>query len=135
MLEKLARGVIYTGKLLKQIEQIALHQARWCNWLTRRPLKAESTGSSPVRAISNHIHEGGCREPPFSFKSVIFRREWRFWQVRRRLATEPRRRRDGKIEGWCAALPLCLPIHFFSSLCLCGYKLNASFTNCACSSW
>ena len=26
--------------------------ARWCNWLTRRPLKAESTGSSPVRAIS-----------------------------------------------------------------------------------
>jgi hypothetical protein len=23
----------------------------WCKWLTRRPLKAESTGSSPVSGI------------------------------------------------------------------------------------
>ena len=51
MLEKPSRGVVYTRKLCKQSEQIVLHQARWCNWLTRRPLKAESTGSSPVRAI------------------------------------------------------------------------------------
>jgi hypothetical protein len=66
MLEKPSRGVIYTRKLFKQIEQIVLHQARWCNWLTRRPLKAESTGSSPVRAIKEY-NGGGCREPPFSF--------------------------------------------------------------------
>jgi hypothetical protein len=69
MLEKPSRGVIYTRKLFKQIEQIVLHQARWCNWLTRRPLKAESTGSSPVRAIKEY-NGGGCREPPFSFYRV-----------------------------------------------------------------
>jgi hypothetical protein len=26
--------------------------ASWCNWLTRRPLKAESTGSIPVDATN-----------------------------------------------------------------------------------
>src|SRR5215510_12056678 len=93
MLETPSRGVIYTGK---RFEQIVLHKARWCNWLTRRPLKAESTGSSPVRAINDHTFEGGRQEPPFSFKSVIFRCEWLFWQVRRRLATEPpQTRRQG----------------------------------------
>jgi hypothetical protein len=38
---------IHSPPLVGSIEFLA----RWCNWLTRRPLKAESTGSSPVRAI------------------------------------------------------------------------------------
>src|SRR5262245_54487933 len=134
MLETPSRGVIYSRKLCEQIEQIALHQARWCNWLTRRPLKAESTGSSPVRAISNHTLEGGCREPPFPLKDVIFRCEWLFWQV---LATEiTAGHREGK-RGRSAALSpyRCDPSFLLCVLYdLCGYKLNASFTNCACSS-
>src|SRR5262249_24322042 len=89
MLEKTSRGVIYTRKLFKQIEQIALYQARWCNWLTRRPLKAESTGSSPVRAISHHMR-AATTSRPFRCKEVIFQCRGLFWQVGRRLATEPR---------------------------------------------
>src|SRR5262245_50491588 len=148
MLEKPSRGVIYSRKLCEQIEQIALHQARWCNWLTRRPLKAESTGSSPVRAINDHTFEGGRREPPFSFKAVIFRCEWLFLQVLHCFATERKSDgatwatgRRGEWESREAAFRPILP--FAPSprrprLCfcdLCGYKLNASFTNCACSSW
>jgi hypothetical protein len=63
MLEKPSRDVIYTRKICKQIEQIVLHQARWCNWLTRRPLKAESTGSSPVRAISGYLRAASASRP------------------------------------------------------------------------
>src|SRR5262249_31148908 len=120
-LEKPSRGVIYTRKLFNQIEQIALHQARWCNWLTRRPLKAESTGSSPVRAISNHTLEGGCREPPFPLKDVIFRCEWLFWQV---LATEDTEKEKG------AAAPLCLFIaaipFSFSVLSVVSVAINST---------
>src|ERR1041385_841117 len=32
---------------------IALFSALWCSWLTRRPLKAETAGSSPASAITN----------------------------------------------------------------------------------
>jgi hypothetical protein len=42
---------IHSLSLLRDFEFLA----RWCNWLTRRPLKAESTGSSPVRAILKNV--------------------------------------------------------------------------------
>src|SRR5262245_57144882 len=98
MLEKASLGVIYTRKLFKQIEQIVLYQARWCNWLTRRPLKAESTGSSPVRAISHHMG-AATTSRPFRCKEVIFQCGGLFWQVGRRLATEPPQTRGQGDKG------------------------------------
>src|SRR5262245_29680031 len=132
MLEKPSRGVIYTRQLIKQIERIVLHQARWCNWLTRRPLKAESTGSSPVRAISDHNLRAAAASRPFHCKDVIFRCEWLFLQVLHCLAANDLQCAANRLTACSIIDLLLLSPRLFGC---CGYKLNASFTNCACSSW
>ena len=38
--------------------------AHWCSWLTRCPLKAEITGSSPVCATKNPVSEPGADRGP-----------------------------------------------------------------------
>ena len=53
--------------------------AHWCSWLTRCPLKAEITGSSPVCATKSHQHASGVMtfmERALGFRAEADRVNW-----------------------------------------------------------
>jgi hypothetical protein len=59
---RVLRGVVglLRSDLLIELEELAAPTlthllAPWCNWLTRRPLKAESSGSIPDGATRPHL--------------------------------------------------------------------------------